>query len=157
MHAPKFSFKNAILAMATFIYVACAGTLAYLQWAPGGWFMTAMITVPDHRIGEDPTVHYEREILTTARRGWEVDVEPIAEVNKILNERTARKVCGHGEALYTNTEKPALDMKLTQFLGNDRCAAKSPGGYQMQVCFDWQIWIFTKNYCTKPAYYEVTN
>ena len=96
------------------------------------WF-EAHVEVPDHRIGQDPMVEYERVIRRNMNGQWTVEVQRHVDGEWV-------EVCqGDGIAAYGVDEKQTLQMSLSRYAGVDvaECLDR-PGSYRVVTAW-WML------------------
>lgn len=111
---------------------------------PASLWFSAIIRVPDHRVGDNPIVQYQRIIRKFAVLTWNVEiVRDEAEAGK-------QQYCvGSGVNIYAPDEAKSSPLPLAKFAGVERCDLPS-GRYVMNTCWHWSLWgIYPKAFCTQ--------
>lgn len=91
------------------------------------WF-EATVTVPDHRVGDDPKVVYTRTIRNDMTGSWTVEIQVSS------NLGWARVCDGRGNNAYTIDETKMLPLTLSQFAGVT--CALAPGRYRLSTTWE---------------------
>jgi hypothetical protein len=115
------------------------GATVIRDWFGPPWF-DAHVEVPNHRVGEDPEVRYERSITRNMQGLWTVEV--------LKNENGGwREQCqGDGLAPYSVTERGVVQMRLSTYTGIDvEDCITEPGLYLLQTA-----WSMTDQEGTSP-------
>lgn len=98
------------------------------------WFVLHEVFVPDHRVGSDPEVLYDRTILSDHRGFWIAEVQRVSPDGR---DGVFQNACtGAGVAEYDMNEVLSLDnsVKWSWFFG--RPCVIPPGTYRVQLTRD---------------------
>lgn len=121
-------FTLAILLMTSVLYL-----IDYVQQSnrlnvpAANWFTVNDIYVPDFKLGEDPTMVYDRTIKEPFRGFWVLEVERYLPDGKSVLECTGSGVNDYEVADFI----PKNEVRFNWFIGK-RCEGLSPGKYRIR-------------------------
>jgi hypothetical protein len=100
---------------ASIAFVVVAAVMSLFSWVDGilhppSDFFEVTVSVPDHAVGDDPKVVYERKVHRNMRGAWLVEIRGL--------HPATFQCSGDGVSLYQEGEAD-IDLSLSEFTGKD--------------------------------------